>query len=1527
MDRSVFSVSRLVAVAMLALLGAACTDRLDGSGSNRSALLNGTDIPAQADPADNRPIAVIRREPVGFSADDPHCSGAFLSPHVVLTAAHCISDAGFLVRPEELAVCDAFDTIGAAQGDCNRWIPVDHVVAPPQYLGREDNEHDWALLHLTDTVDRNQYAEIPTGPVTATSVRVESAQSDTFVEPTALTVADAPSFENATGTFNSNGNVIGGDSGSPVYDGDDPTSTVVIGVISSDTVDVSSIAFWRAWVGPIANRLEAGIPAVCRPRFNYIVTPLGQGLDTATRDTVLDVPCLEFDSGSYHARIYTENAPAARDVDLALDDSQFPAPDGIAIESAIHDFASGNFATSSTTVANAGFAVASRTHFAVHQPGETTIVQEIGADLDPEGADPESREVKLYVGHTDADLGEELVLGVNGKHTTFKLDGAQPLQQRADLVALPVYLNDDAALDFLVLTDRPSTNPSFIRDLLPRTFITGITFNDTAQPPGGIPGVALRNTAAIAEVFSPTVFAADQSNKHGGGGLVLMADGWVLFFDLRDDGLLVDFNISGVRIWNPQLDDAVDPSTGFPLEREAVALKPVRGLPGSDSAGRITHVEAVLSDGSVVSSHIESELAVEPNVEVEGPLYGFPTPLSRDTKFLALNGEDFPTVASTEVRLRLVYPDALAGEPFRVSYFDLGMSGHFDRGEVRTCARVVADPCGDQGVGACLLPGDVIDDTPVGDVRDAPPGQGLTPEEAWDNIDYTHTCAATVDQAACARGIYTYEVRVYFTQDDCDVLPAPDETIPAAAINGFKVRADGFLSHAVGELSFEAYDDRGRWSPGKQFFTTDGDYDGQFRYPVAGGWAADHMDLTDMDADDIDEDEDGDGSVPSNGLGANREVRYTLLEDGVPIPLPSPDFDSPGLADEATNLSANCDQAACDQETRTVLFPDPSLSIYEWIFRGVGSVNNIHIVAPHGSPESFEVVASTAFRPRVTRAATVARWADPVTAEGASIAAFLPIVLGGAAPFGALEGQSLRIASAMQAQALLGASPSSLRDQLVRELLAAELNRASLAARGENLLAATIYGTVREVGAALEEAHDIVRGPFELFDAATVERALVLVQAVNLGDVTYLKPRFSFPDEPLDDDDGDGRINIKDNCPSVPNQDQSDANRDGIGDACSLTPFVDCVLEGRHGFTAYFGYENPIESRNVPIGANNRFAGNPLDRGQPTEFAAGTNSRAFSVRFDHHEAPTWHLDGSSVSASASSDRCSGAELLDVAFADRVPLFGEKALEIGDDAFVEGDEPTSVVASGAFRLGARATADDAWSVGHARLGSGSHLTGNMVSGERIFASSPVFVDGLQLEHAFVPRHTLDWVVHFPHLGRHDVHVDQGQSQTLAAGVQAGVFVARGGKLTLTAGVHYLESLVVEPGGELVADDSSGTVLVYVRDLLSCEGSIAGTSDESAELLIGYFGGRPAIVSGTAAAAVIAPDARLVLGGWGDALSGAYFAEDLEVKPGTHVHYTALDMLAAPTIDAPPRGHRRPGRHSHRSRWGYHSQPWR
>jgi len=100
---------------------------------------------------------------------------------------------------------------------------------------------------------------------------------------------------------------------------------------------------------------------------------------------------------------------------------------------------------------------------------------------------------------------------------------------------------------------------------------------------------------------------------------------------------------------------------------------------------------------------------------------------------------------------------------------------------------------------------------------------------------------------------------------------------------------------------------------------------------------------------------------------------------------------------------------------------------------------------------------------------------------------------------------------------------------------------------------------------------------------------------------------------------------------------------DHISTLCHLptvTPIVECVEElGPDKFVAHFGYDNTTTATvQVPIGKHNRFVPKPKDRGQPTDFLAGTHHDVFSVPFDGKPL-AWLLTAKHAIATKASPAC------------------------------------------------------------------------------------------------------------------------------------------------------------------------------------------------------------------------------------------------------------------------------------------------
>ena len=87
-----------------------------------------------------------------------------------------------------------------------------------------------------------------------------------------------------------------------------------------------------------------------------------------------------------------------------------------------------------------------------------------------------------------------------------------------------------------------------------------------------------------------------------------------------------------------------------------------------------------------------------------------------------------------------------------------------------------------------------------------------------------------------------------------------------------------------------------------------------------------------------------------------------------------------------------------------------------------------------------------------------------------------------------------------------------------------------------------------------------------------------------------------------------------------------------------VVPIVECITPVAKGFIAQFGYDNPNASaREVQIGGDNKFSGQPQDRQQPRLFLVGKNTNVFRVTSDG-SALVWKLDGTSVNVNKNFDK-------------------------------------------------------------------------------------------------------------------------------------------------------------------------------------------------------------------------------------------------------------------------------------------------
>jgi hypothetical protein len=858
---------------------------------------------------------------------------------------------------------------------------------------------------------------------------------------------------------------------------------------------------------------------------------------------------------------------------------------------------------------------------------------------------------------------------------------------------------------------------------------------------------------------------------------------------------------------------------------------------------------------------------------------GLPTAFGNDGQLLTVSGNGFATVAASESRFKIVVPSGTVSSELVVELFDGDHAGLFDQvdgASVRTCVQLATDKCGDLGVGDCSFGAEDRRGTVLKTWDSA---TFSFQDDAWTRLTnpdggatLTNDCLAAKDPVACSAP-FIYDLRFFLTTGTCDT---PAGNVAAPAVSGFKVRTPHKLSHPTGELSFYGFDDFGVFGAhASRSYLRRTDYGGQFFFSIASGIAASNLSLRESDADSL-LDANGTDAV---GAGA---PSYQLGLNGALVQLQGEEDTSPTT--QVTNPSGNCDATnpgGCDVETRTV-FGAVQPGTYIWAWSGVKAHNNIHVFSPFGSPLSYEFTASDEGRAALSAARPLEYW------ESASIpSSAVPLVLGSLLPDGSPAGASLLLETAVDVESYLDSPATELHERLVQQALLAKLNLELAAEAGENLLAATVYATTEPVRDVIARADDVIRGPSSLYATSEVERLVTLLRALNAGEVTYVRLGVPFPTDLTGDDDGDGIINLKDNCPTVANADQVDGDSDGVGDACRITPLLNCVLPRAGGYRAYLGYLSPLASRSIPAGPSNGFSGGTVDRGQPVSFEGGFHPNVFSVDFDSNQSLSWTLEDTVLALTSSGTRCSGEELVDVPFADRVALLGLESLKVADRAVVEGTSGLpSVVSGGSTELGADSRVGDVWSAGNVWLRSRAAVTGHLVSGGVLSLQQGANVQGVVEEQAYVPPLTLDWQVTFPN-SQGDFIASSSTPSPLAPGSYGNVILNGNAVVRLSAGNYYVQYLTLNSGTRLEIDQSAGPVNVYVKETLTHRGTVALIGSSTRPPVLGIFGTGESFVDAALKATVIVPNGNLTLNS--GLQQGVYFARRLEVRAGTTVRY--------------------------------------
>jgi DNA-binding protein YbaB len=222
------------------------------------------------------------------------------------------------------------------------------------------------------------------------------------------------------------------------------------------------------------------------------------------------------------------------------------------------------------------------------------------------------------------------------------------------------------------------------------------------------------------------------------------------------------------------------------------------------------------------------------------------------------------------------------------------------------------------------------------------------------------------------------------------------------------------------------------------------------------------------------------------------------------------------------------------------------------------------------------------------------------------------------------------------------------------------------------------------------------------------------------------------------------------------------------------------------------------------------------------------------------------------------------------------------------------------------IGVEADVGNILSVGPVSLQTGARVHGFIRTAGQLTGASGAQVSGPIVESAVAVLPELTLNVVFPGTSQPGIDVGAGQQKTAGPDYYQSLAVRSQGQLSLSSGVYFCNSFLLESGGQASFNTSAGPVYLYVRDSFTFQGTFVDALGAVPNVFVGYLGTATTVIGASYVGTLVAPNAKIdVQPGSAPGHTAAFHGKQVEVRPNTTVRHLpfAISYEKLPNL-APP-----------------------